>query len=260
MKKALMLIILVSLAACSTNESTELPTQTADTFTKVEISTPTITVTPTNTPTTAFTPTIPPTQTPTKTPTTSPTPDLRVIDLSPKEFILGPEDLPAEGLFYFPSSKYDGPVDLLFYINGWGEIKTGEFVGRTGWLDGWWVTYLRGSEGTGAPERIYNRITKFQTASGAQASVQEYNPAVTPWKDEEWSVVNKEMDLGDTNITILRTEPLDLTKELAWYRIVYSYRNFEVIVEVKDWSNFINHDFVEAAAKAVLAKLESAPW
>jgi hypothetical protein len=259
MRRAIVLFILVSLAACNTTRATELPTQTADTVTEVEIPTPTTTLTPTNTPTATLTSTVAPTNTPTTTPTTSPTPDLRVINLSPKEFILTPEDLPPEGLFYLPSSRYEGPVDIMFYINGWGELKSGEFIGKTGWLDGWWVTYLRGSEGTGAPERIYNRVTMFQTASGAQASVQEYNPATTPWLDEEWDVLDVEMNLGDTNITTLRVQPLDVTKELAWYRITFSYRNYEVIVEVKDWSNFINHDYVEAAARAVLAKLEAAP-
>ena len=193
----------------------------------------------------------------TETPKPTSTPDVRVIRYPSKNLILSQWDLPFEGYYYLPSSSSTGPITEMTFINAWGEENANEYMTQTGWIEGHWVAYYRGSEGVGGPEKVYNSVNIFENTTGAQASVLQYNPTETSWVDENWTVVDIEMELGDTNITTEKRESVDVSKEITWYRITFSYRNVEVIVEARDWADQISHEFVENAARAVLARIEA---
>jgi hypothetical protein len=177
------------------------------------------------------------------------------------EFLLKPEDLPVEAHYYLPDSSYTSPYDNTAVVSSWGGEKGWEYLQRTGRVDGYWVEYLRGSEDITAPEEMFCNIVKFETTQGAQLSLTDYNLVVIDAPDgKEWSFVNlPELDLGDTNIILTSKELQDNGENRIWYRIEFTYKSYVGVVAGHGWEDEVQPEFIERAARSVLAKLEGAP-
>ena len=264
-------ISLFLLAACSqsfpTPSEADIQTAIAQTQAANPISTnspePTITLTPTATPTETptNTPTNTPTPTDTPTVTLSPTPtqDLRVIKEDPEHFLLLPEDLPEEAYFHIPGAGYKSPHRNSEIISGWGREKGLEYIEKSGRVDGWWVVYQRGTDSVRVPEEVFHNIIMYETVNGAQLTILEYNRLVENFGQLDWSEINQKIDVGDLSILMERKIMQPSGKNRVTYRLETSYRNYVSIIETWGWEDDITYEFLEQAARVVIAKLEAAP-
>lgn len=271
MKNILFVILLaLLLVGCGTSESA---VQTAiaetaaanptNTYTPIPSDTPSVTPSPTFTLTPSETPTVtaPPTETETLTPepTATPTPDLRVIAIEPKEFLLGSDDLPKEAKYYLPNSNWISPHHNTEIISGWGTEEGKAYLDETGRIDGWVASYKRGTSTVIAPEEIYNNIIQYKTAEGAQIVVTKYDLIKTN-RAEGFHYVDRELeDFGDVYVLMERKIMQSNGKNRMWYQVSFAYRNYVSTVRGYGWESDIDYDYVEDIARTSLEKLKAAP-
>jgi hypothetical protein len=147
---ALLLIVVLFVSGC---QPSEIDIQTA------------IAQTQAANPTSTFTP-IPPTETPTITP--SPTPDLLVLQLNLKDFLLQKSDLPLDAEYHLMNQ-----YSIRLVPNEEVDIG-GAYLAETGRIDGWMAIYERGSNNVIAPEEIYDEVILYLTTAGAQLEITKY--------------------------------------------------------------------------------------
>jgi hypothetical protein len=187
--------------------------------------------------------------------------DSRIIDADPSAFLLRPEDLPAQAGYYLPGSGYSGAYHNEEVLSGWGLERGQLYLERTGRVDGYWVDYVRGGEAAAAPEEFFCNVVEFETVEGAQLSLNEYNlVALAVPGNAHWDFVDRPtIELGDENIILSTREVQPDGGSKIWYRIEFSYRNFVGVVAGWGREEEVRHEFVEAAARTLLEKMESAP-
>jgi len=244
-------IIFLVMVTCSPTEQAIqealAKTQTAEaTNTKPPDPTATFTLIPT------FTPTI----TPTLTPTLTSTPDTRVITMDSKDLMLTKEDLPQEAKYYLPNYTWISPHHNSEIISGWGVVEGGNYLEETGRVDGWWVSYKRGTSTVRAPEEIYQNIIQYKTSEGAYLTVSKYpynrdNPDI--------KIVESDVLLGDfTNIYVWKE-----MQSNGEYRINYiiesQYRNYVSIVVGWGWKKEFDLEYVIMIAEIAMDKIKSSP-
>jgi len=252
----LLLIGFLSLNACSAPTPSPGDIQTA--IVKTESSKPTSAITPEPniTPTIMPTRTLEPTSTaspsPTTQPTFSPTPDLRVIIGKPEDYILEKDDLPDK---FILSPGWSTPHinSEILSVRGVEEGKA--YIEATGRIGGWIIYYDLVDSTAIAPEWIESYIVMYDSVDGPKiAKSPEWD-----WLEEDQEVIEIEMDLGDWNrVTIIR-ERQPNGKFYVWYTIEFIYRNIWTEVMAGGMESDVRHEYVEDAARIVLAKLEAAP-
>jgi hypothetical protein len=184
---------------------------------------------------------------------------VRVIQLTPERFLLQLRDLPREGKMYLPPNSL-GPWRNQAYLTQWGEDKGQVYLDRTGRVDGYRVTYYRGSEGVWAPEWIACTVSRYASVAGAQLAVQEYNPVVATWQSAGWVVVENPPLVGESTAASGRKQdPESSETRLVIFRLEFSYRNYAVALEAPGRVDEFLRGYVESAASVVLARLQAAP-
>ncbi len=244
-EQAIQIALQQTQTAIATNTHTPEPTST---FTPIPTSTPT--QTPTETPTEI------PTDIPTATPTMTSTPDLRVITIESKEFMLTKEDLPQDGRYYLPHESWISPHHNAEVIQDWGKEEGLIYLEKTGRIDGWWVYYDRGNSTIRAPEEIFHNIIQYKTAEGAQLSLTEYGTRVD---DPEYSVVESDTVLGDGTVIYVRKTMQNNGEYRTWYVVETTYRNYVSIVGGWGWDKDFDLEYVIEIARIAMDKIMAAP-
>lgn len=247
--KYLLIIFMGLLIACGPSESA---VQTA--IAETETARPTETVQPSEVPTLANTPTEPP-------PVTfvpfspNPTPNVRIIVEDSKTYLLNQGDLPANAKYYLPDSSWINRHTNDEIVGYWGREEGLKYLDETGRIEGWFVSYKRGSNSVIAPEEIYCNIIRYETSDGARLSITKYG---TPYRSDEREIINLDLDLGDEYLVSVYREMQSNGKQRVWYRIEFSYRNYVVAVQGWGWNDEVSHDYVYQVALTMLEKLKSA--
>jgi len=234
------LILSIYLVSCGASEN-----QTEETAAQTESAIPTETgaVLPTST--------IPPTRKPTL--TSSSTPDLRIIELDPKEFLLSEDDLPRHWKYYLPDLTWIGQNPNSEIISQWeGGL---DYLEKTGRIDGWWTAFEHDPTSLRVPEQIYHNIIQYETIAGAQITVLEYNNAETA----TYSYVERDLELGDVYVVLFHKELQSNGKYRVWYEIDTAYHNYVSIVWGYGWEDEVVFDYIEEIARIALEKLMDAP-
>ena len=244
-----LIYLLLSITSCTTSESA---IQTAMANTQAAM--PTSTDTPE--PTATFTLEPSPTNTNTPTVIPSPTPDLRVIIIDSKEFLLEKDDLPANAKYYLPNAGWISPHHNSEIISGWGKEEGLEYLERTGRIDGWFAYYKRGSSAVKAPEEIYHNIIQYKTGEGAFLTVTEFSTAA---RNPDWAILDDDFSLGDKSIICIFKEMQPGGEYRVWYRIETAYRNYVSIVAGYGWEKEFDLDYVTMVAELMVDKLSEAP-
>lgn len=222
--------------------------------TQMAMPTNTNTAEPTTTNTPEPSPT--PTSTPTEVPTLTPTPDLRVITIDSKEFLLTKKDLPPEANYYLPNAAWISPHHNYEVISGWGVEEGQIYLERTGRIDGWWVYYDRGTRTVRVPEQIFHNIIQYKTAEGASLSMTTYGTRVN---DPDYTVVDNPVELGDVTVIYLQKVMQSSGEYRVSYIVETSFRNYVSIVAGWGWEKEFDLDDVISIAEIALNKVKAAP-
>jgi len=173
------------------------------------------------------------------------------------DYVLRPEDLPHS---YTLQEGGELHKTTLRLINEMGEIEAKTYVRDTGRIDGWWLRLRRESKEDFAPGAFESSVELFESPAGAQiAMTPDYNQM---YQDEsrEYLSVEGGCDLGD-DCEFYYSEKKDPETEIvtAQYNIAFTYKNALAWVMARGLTVDLDADYVLAAARSVLAKLESAP-
>jgi hypothetical protein len=197
-------------------------------------------------PTSTFTPlpptetsTLTPSETPTKTQTIipSPTPDLLLLQLNLKDFLLQLSDIPQDAhyisIYNSLSRTPNEKVDSSLVID-------------TGRLDGWNIWYSKDYSNGGWYVVLSDGLSLYQTSVGAQLAVTKYSQntlteEINPPKIGD--LTRAFYSIGDTGTQ-------------ASYEIIFAYRNCVHIVGDFGWENEVV-GFTRNIARILLAKLQA---
>lgn len=200
--------------------------------------------------------TLTPTSTPTEVPTATPTPDLRVITIDSKEFLLAKDDLPVDAKYFLPNQTWISPHHNSEIISGWGNEEGLAYLDKTGRIDGWWVAYKKGVNTVRAPQEAYHNIIQYRSAEGALLTVTQYSTAA---RIPEFKVLDDNYPLGDKSVIIIRKTMQPSGENRVTIRIETAFRNYVSIVEGWGWEKEFDQTFVISVAETILKKLEAAP-
>jgi hypothetical protein len=207
------------------------------------------------------TPTVPPAPTatpePSPTPLPSPTPDLRVIDTDPRNLLLIREDLPPEAKYFLPNSTWISPHRNSEVVSGWGVEEGRTYLEQTGRIDGWWVSFERGTSTVNSPEEIYDNVVLYRTAEGAMLVMEEFSSCKNP--DNEYSLVDPAPAIGDATNACVHKEMQSSGENRVTYRIEFVTRNVYHAVVGWGWEREVKGDYIADVARVLLAKVEQAP-
>lgn len=261
MKKVTIVILLVVtlfmiLAGCTPKEEPNLQATIDASIIQTQTSMSTNTNTPEPTATYTSAPTLTHTSIPTETPTLTPTPDLRVIKIESKEFLLTKDDLPTEAKYYIPNSGWMSPHHNDEIIQGWGKEKGLEYLDKTGRIDGWWVYFDRGVNTVRAPEEIFHNIIQYKTSEGAYLSLTKYGTRID---DPDYDVINVEVLIGDGTIGYIRKTMQSSGEYRTSYIIETSYLNYISVVGGWGWDKDFDLEYVITVAEIAMEKLKAAP-
>jgi hypothetical protein len=237
-----------SAAAAAATTATGTPAPPDPTATQTPAPTDTAVPSPTKSPA--------PSETPTATASPTATPDLRVIELDSKNFLLQSSDLPAASQYYLPNSNRISPHLNTEILSGWGEQEGREYLELTGRIEGWWVWYDRGSQAVRAPENIYHNIIRYETAEGARRAVTDFSISS---RNSEYNVVEIAMGFVDVYDAAIRKETQSNGNNKVWLYISFAYRNYVSTIGGWGWEDEVKTEYLVEIARLSLAKLEAAP-
>jgi hypothetical protein len=180
---------------------------------------------------------IPPSSTPVPTITYTPkpsiipsltsTPDLRIINTSPLKLLCQKEDLPALGVYYFPSEEWVNSYSNRDKISKMGESGK-DYLERTGRVIGWEANYYSRHTYGILPYYLYCRVTLFKTIDGAKVA---YNwPSTNSNEDWNENKIGVTSFLGDEN-SAWEYYLYDNNENIkTWYLFTYRYKNLIISV------------------------------
>lgn len=253
-KRYLFLIVSVFFAVIfSSCTPSEVMIQTAMAQTESVLPTSTNTAEPTSTATNTPEPTFTLTATITETPTS--TPDLRIIDIDSKDFLLDKNDMPAEGKYYVPNQLWISPDHNDEVVGRMGKDGT-SFIKETGRIDGWMIVFNRGSSRVRVPEEVLHYIAQFETCEGALIAVEKYAEYTL---DNEVELVDDDYDLGDKTVISKYRKIQPGGEYIVIYYVETAYRNYVSEVAAYGYEDEFDLDYVIQIAQIPLAMLADAP-
>jgi hypothetical protein len=218
----------------------------------------TLTPSPSNTPsqTPSETPTYTPSETSTATNTFTPTPDVRIITIDSKAFLLEKEDLPKNAKYYLPGPNWISPILNEEIVQSWGSEEGRDYLDKTGRIEGWWVFYKRGNTTLLVPEEIMHNVVMYENLEGALLTITEL---ARDTRDVEYKKLNREIEIGGTSLAYLKKKMQPNGKYKVWYMVETAYRNYVSIVQGYGWEEEVKYEYVEDIARTAIMKLEAAP-
>lgn len=246
MKKlsVLFLIAIIFITGCQPSETA---VQTAIAQTQVAL--PTAMQIPTDTP-------LPPTPTSTATIVPSPTPDIRLIDIDPRNLLLQTNDLPIEGKYYLPGEGWTSPVLNSEIISSWTVEKGQSYLAETGRIDGWYVSYKRGRSGVLMPEEFYDNVVIYSKIEGAQIVVTKYGDRYIT--DDNFKEIDAPQ-VGDITRAFKMSKTNSSGETRVWIKVTFSYRNVFHDITVWGWEKEVSLDYAVSVATKLLESLRQLP-
>jgi hypothetical protein len=167
------------------------------------------------------------------------------------------EDLPPEAKYFLPNSDWISPHRNSEVVSGWGVEEGRRYLEQTGRIDGWWVSFVRGTSTVNAPEEIYNNVVLYKTADGAKLVLEEFSSCEDP--DNEYTLVDPAPLIGDATKACIHKEMQSSGENRVTYRIEFLTRNVFHAVVGWGWEREVDGDYVADVARVLLAKAEQAP-
>jgi hypothetical protein len=193
---------------------------------------------------------------PTITASPSPTPDVRLIDINPKELLLQKADLPAEARYYLPDEAWISPVRNSEIVSEWTVEEGQAYLAATGRIDGWLIYYKRGASGAVLPEQIFNNVVIYSTIEGAQLYIAKYSDRRIT--EENYTEIDVP-EIGDTARAFMKRETNSGGETRVWIYVSFSYRNVSHTVNIYGWEKEITLDFAASVANKLLEGLKQLP-
>jgi len=241
-------ICIVSLAACTPSQE-DIQATVQVSIAQTENAKPTETRLPTHTPI--------PTVTATFTPSPSPTPDMRLIDIDPRELLLQKSDLPIEGQYFLPPGEgWISPSRNAEIVSAWTVKEGQEYLAETGRIDGWYVYYNRGKSGVLMPELYYDNVIIYSSIEGAQVVITKYeNRRII---DDDFQEIDAPL-IGDASRAFTKREVNSGGEIRVWILVSFSYRNIAHTIGVWGWEKEVSLDFAVTTANKLLDGLKQLP-
>jgi hypothetical protein len=172
-------------------------------------------------------------------------------------YVLRPDDMPHS---YVMAGDGERHLTTLRLINEMGELEAKMYIKSTGRIDGWWSTFKRTSKEDFAPGTFESSVELFETPEGALAAMSPEYYAIHKDETREYNLVEDGCDIGDY-CEIYYSEVKDPATEVvtAQYNVAFTYRNAFAWVMARGLIVDLEADYVMDAARAVLAKLGTAP-
>jgi hypothetical protein len=227
------LVLLLLVAACKPDEN---PTNGEATDTHVVTPIETATSNPSPSPT--FTPTA--------------TPDLRIIARKSQDLLLALNDLPSEGRYFaYDSSPLLTNPELIAQLGVEGQAQ----IDETGRIEGWWITYSRGSNKFSRPLNISNYASKFQSPQGAKIYVDKYERKYDI--DHGYNIITEVPVVGDFSFETSRNS--DAIPGYVNYEVEFVYRNYVEILNGYGRESVVKPEFLRQLADILLTHLKDEP-
>ncbi len=217
---------------------------------------------PTSTPTVAPSPTPLPTDTPTPVPTPSPTPDLRVYDINPRQLLMTKDDLVKDpdikkDRYFLPNQLWITRLTNAKIVSSWTVQKGTEYLAATGRVEGWAVSYKRGTTAVVAPEELYDNVVLFRTIEGVRTLMEKYALCSSP--DTEYVMVESDFKVGDDTHVCKYMEMQSGGENRVWYTIEFVNRNIYHRVLGWGWEDEVRPELIEKIATILNDNLASVP-
>ena len=189
-----------------------------------------------------------PTSMPTLEPT--PTPDVRVIDVTPRDIVLAKDELPPEGRFFL----YDEtPHRNSEVISGWGAEEGARYLDESSRVDGWTKGYARGTTTTRVPEYLDINAILYKAAGGGA-----YADSVLGVCNEDWTLID-EPEIGDHASLCLWKEMQPSGKNYLIHNLNIDYRNVRVQLWAYGLEGTFDLEWLLSVAHMQMEKLSGLP-
>jgi hypothetical protein len=213
------------------------------------------TVTNTTQPTKTNTPL--PAATPTFTASPSPTPDLRIIKIEPKGFLLAKDEIAPGGKFFLPGPGWISPSHNEEVVAVRTVEEGRKYLAETGRIDGWYVTYKRGNNGVNMPEEVSNSVIEFGSAQGAQILLNKYLPS--DLLKDGYAEIENPPSIGDATKIFMKREIQSGGDTRVIFIMAFTYLNYYDEIDLWGWESDISQDFARVLSELQLGKFKSAP-
>jgi len=214
--------------------------------------------TPTLPPTATLTPT--PEASPTSTPSATPTPDVRVVDVDPRDMLLSRVELPPEGKWYLIELT---PHHNSEVISVRGLDEGNKYVRLSGRVDSWYSYYEKGTNHASVPDNIQIQVTLFRDANGPIYIMDEgrgpckAQPAYTSlWPDMD--VVSADIGFGDASQVCI-TKEMQPDGYYVEYKVNVAHRNVAVTIYARGPEDRFTLDWLSELARLQYAKVAEQP-
>jgi hypothetical protein len=183
-------------------------------------------------------------------PTPTLPPKLLDLQLHLSSFLVLSSDLPGSGQYH------------LFRYNPFSipnKNVSSAYVEDTGRMDGWEIYYTKESGDASAPQEIYGKVVLYQTAAGAQRSINKYSDDLVT--DFTYLEEIQAPAIGDeTRAFRLRYQNgPDGSSDQVSYWIEFSYRNIVEVIRTDGTDTEVQPELVASIASLVLARLRASP-
>lgn len=247
-KWIVIIVCIVAMTACAPSEKA-ISTAIAQTQAAQPTATLSPTALPTHTPIPSLTPTI--------TASPPPTPDLRIIQIEPKEFLLQKIDLPPAGKYFLPGAGWISPSHNQEVVASRTVEDGRKYLAETGRIDGWYVTYKRGTNSVSMPEEVTNLVVEFATAQGAQVLLNKY--LIQDLKKDGYTELQNAPQIGDATRMFIKKEMQSGGDNRVWFLFAFTYKNYYNEIEIWGWESDVAQKFAQALNELQLRKFQEAP-
>jgi hypothetical protein len=181
----------------------------------------------------------------------------QVITGDPRDYLLETADLSTKATYFIPEGeKISVPNEMA--ISAFGKDAGEALVRETERISAGRVHYQSSEATTTAPQVYLATVVIHQTAAAAQKAVEQYNIAAL-YPDGGWKVSDEKLNLGDKSLVEIGETMDQSGRKATSIRVEFAYRNASADVMVFGMQDVVTVSTAEKAARAVLARLQSAP-
>ncbi len=183
----------------------------------------------------------------------------QVISGDPRQYLLATNELPNASAYTMPDNGAS-LVPNAAAIGTLGQQKGQALITETERVTGSRVRFQRvgGVNSIPGPDSYAITVTIHQSAKGARTTVQKYNIASLD-PHGGWTVEQNPPSIGDLTVVETSQSANQSGQKVVTYHVEFAYRNASVDVLVAGLAKDVPLTTATAAARQVLAKLQTAP-
>jgi len=198
-----------------------------------------------------------PSATPTITVSPSPTPDLRMIKIEPKGFLLQKYEIAPAGKYYLPGQNWISPSHNEEVVAVRTVEEGRKYLAETGRIDGWYVTYKRGNNGVNTPEEVTDIVTEFESTQGAQVLLNKYLPS--DLIKDGYAEIENPPQIGDATKIFIKRELQSGGDTRLFFVMSFTYLNYYNEIDLWGWEIDVSQEFAQVLSELQLVKFKAAP-